>query len=328
MRLSLCLAGLGSYAETVLSEVRDMTDELELFFASRDIDKARYFCRTYGGSDAFGSYEEAVRDPRVEAAYFLTPHHLHLEHGRMAARYSKHVLMEKPIARTVDESRDMMRAADQAGIKLMIAENYRFLPAVDRCKEIISAGEIGDLRLVQIQLEGRSTFTDWRTSAELTGGGVLIDGGIHFVDILVNIAGLPERVYAAKPPQVLHDISGEDGMVMTAHLPDGALGLINYSRGTAITEERDFVYITGTSGHLSFVPSRDELLIETEGGRSRVDVPEARKGIPAMLREFRACIREDREPAMSGEEGLRDLAVVLAAYRSADEGREIPVSLS
>ena len=160
MRLSLCFVRLSSYAETVLREIHDMADEVELFFASRDISKARQYCQTYGGSDPFVSYEEAMHDQSVEAVYFLTPHHLHLENAQMAARYSKHVLMEKSIAHTLNQSRDVMRAADQAGIRLMVAENYRFLPAVDRYKKIIAASETGALRLVQIQVERRSTFTD------------------------------------------------------------------------------------------------------------------------------------------------------------------------
>ena len=326
MPLSLCIAGLGSYATSVLGDIHDMTDELELFFASRDLDKARRYCQTYGGAAAFGSYEDAVRDPRVEAVYFFTPHHLHLEHAMLAARHSKHVLMEKPIARTVAESREMIRGARDAGIRLMVAENCRFLPAVDKCKEIIARGEIGELRLVQIQIEGYSTATDWRTSAEMTGGGVFIDAGIHYVDIMVNIGGFPERVYAAKPPQVDHDREGEDGLVMTAHLPGRAVGLINYSSATAIRDPSNFVTISGTRGHLGFVPDRDELVVQSKDDRSTVPLPEARRGLRRMLSEFRACIREDREPAMSGEEALRDLAVVLATYQSADEGRAVPVN--
>ena len=115
---------------------------------------------------------------------------------------------------------------------------------------------------------------------------------------------------------------------MTARLPGGDGGLINYSRTTSITDQRDFVYIRGPTGHLNFVPSRNEPVIETEGQLKRVDLPEAKKGLPGTLTEFPACVREDLELAMSGEEGLRDLAIVLAAYRSAYEGREISVSLS
>ena len=67
MRLRLCIVGCGWYAKLVLDDVHDMTDEVELFFASRDAATAEGYCRTYGGTDFFGSYEDAARDPRIEA---------------------------------------------------------------------------------------------------------------------------------------------------------------------------------------------------------------------------------------------------------------------
>ena len=103
-RLSLCIVGCGKYAHTVMEYIGDMTDEVEFFFASREIDKAREYCERYDGSAYYGSCEEAASDPRVDAMYMITPHDLHLENGLVAAKYGKHVLMEKPIARTVAEA--------------------------------------------------------------------------------------------------------------------------------------------------------------------------------------------------------------------------------
>ena len=324
MGLSLCIVGCGSYARTVLEDIHELTEELELFLASRDLNKARQYCETYGGAGFFGSYEEAASDPRVEAMYFLTPHHLHLENALLAVRHSKHILMEKPIARTIDESAHIIRAAKDAGVKLMVAENYRFLPTVQKCKELLTRGDVGGLRLIQAQVEHyRAPSEEWRSSADLRGGGGFIDGGIHVVDVMLNLGGFPERVYAARPPQVFGHVSGEDGIVVTAHLPNGAIGLITYSDATPISRNTRLISVTGSTGQLSFVPYGDEVSVETLEGRRTVRVAEARRGIRGMVREFRAMILEDREPVMSGEEGLKDLAVVLAAYESAEEGREV-----
>ena len=327
MRLSLCIVGCGEYARTVLRDIHDMTEELELFFASRDLNKAREYCEAYNGAGYFGSYEEAASDPRVDALYFFTPHNLHLENALLAARHSKHVLMEKPIARTIDESTEMIEATSDAGVKLMVAENYRFLPAVQRCKDIIKQGYIGKLRLIQIQVEGYRAATDWRASAEITGGGAFIDGGIHFVNLLVNLGGFPHQVYAARPPQVFRNTGGEDGMVLTARLPGGGVGLINYSSATASTKESHWINVTGTEGFLSFTPYGSEMFIDTQDLRRTVRLPEARRGVRPMLREFRDSIAENREPLMSGKDGLRDLAVVLGAYQSAERGREVSLTL-
>ena len=162
MTLSLCIVGCGSFARTVVEEVLGV-EGVNLLFASRDAGKARAFSDEFGGVGHFGSYEDAARDPRVDAMYFFTPHDLHLDNARLAARHSKHILMEKPIARTIAEAREMISIAAEAGVRLMVAENYRFLPAVEKCKELLADGVIGDLRMVQSWISQIDPSGDWRS---------------------------------------------------------------------------------------------------------------------------------------------------------------------
>ena len=325
MPLALCIVGCGGYARQVLEHIHDMADELTLYYASRDEVKAREFHNTFGGAGYFGSYEKAAADPRVEAMYFLTPHHLHLEGARLAARHGKHVLMEKPIARTIPEATELIGATREAGVTLMVAENYRFVPTIDKCKELIEQGEIGDIRLIQVQREMYGQLSEWRLDVALVGGGIFVDAGIHDVDALLNIGGFPHSVYAARPAQRVGE--GEDAIVVTALLPGGAVGLIYYSSATPIKGQRNFLHVTGSKGELRFQPFGSEVVLETLDGRRSFQLPEARMGVRGMVREFRAAIREGREPVMSGEEGLKDLAVVLAAYESAESGRAVSVEL-
>ena len=327
MSLSLCIVGCGRYARTVAQAIHGMTEDLELLFASRELEAAREYCDTYGGGGFFGSYEEASADPRVEAMYFFTPHDLHLENVRLAARRFKHVIVEKPIARTIAEATEMIRVAKDAGVKLMVAENYRFLPSVVKCKQLMSLGLIGDLRLIQIRKEGYSEPPGWRRSATRTGGGVFIDGGIHAVDMLVNLGTFPDRVYAANPRQIFSEIEGEDGLVLVCHLPGGGGGLINYSAGTCISEPRHWVSVTGTKGEISFEPHGSELTLETADTQRIHSLPDPSRGIRDMVRELGESIAENREPTMSGWEGLKDLAVVTGAYDSVSQGTEVSLIL-
>ncbi len=204
MSLNLCVVGCGQFAKTFVKAIRfssvpGVADQTDLFFASRDREKAKAkaYCRKFAGRGYFGSYEEAAADPKVEAMYICTPHNLHAEHAVLAARFSKHILVEKPIARTLEEGQRMIAAAEDAGVKLMVAENYRFMPVVQKAKELITQGAIGTLRLIQIQEEARYVVEGWRTRREIMGGGVLIDGGVHSINILVSLAGMPLEVYAA-----------------------------------------------------------------------------------------------------------------------------------
>ena len=306
----------------VLDDIRDMTDVVELYFASRDLDKARSYSETYGGSGYFGSYEEAARDPRVQAMYFFTPHDLHLDSARLAVRHNKHILMEKPIARTMPEARELMKVAEDGGVKLMIAENFRFLPLVNKSKALIAQGTIGELRSVQLTHEGYDAgVVGWRTRVGRNGGGRFIDGGVHYVDMMVNLAGFPKSVFAVfESPKAILDHEGEDGVVMIARLPSGVTGLVHHSGGTPVGKPFAWVKVTGSKGVLSFAPMASELILETREDRTTVSVEPARRGVRGMVREFRDSIVEEREPIMSGQEALNDLAVVLAAYRSAEQG--------
>ena len=326
LKLSLCIVGCGGYARTVLEEIGDVAERFQLFFASRDLEKARSYSETYGGAGFFGSYEEAAGDDRVAALYFLTPHHVHLENAQLAARHRKHILVEKPIARTIKEAQEMIAAARNAGVRLMVAENWRFLAALDKCKELMAQGAIGDLRLIQIQAESYGKPTEWRADAKLNGGGWLIDGGIHFVDALISLGGYPERLYAAMPPPAFSGTQAEDGAVITVHLPGGALGLLNYSGATPVGGERRVFKVRGTKGQISFDAFGAEVTLETPDEQRTIRLQEGGRGVRGMMREFRSCVLEEREPVMSGEEGLRDLAIVLAAYRSAERSAEVSVT--
>ena len=331
MPLGLCVVGCGQFARTFVKAVRSFgglapPDQIELFFASRDRKKARAYCRMFDGKDFFGSYEEAASDPRVHALYLCTPHHLHMEHTLLAAQFSKHILVEKPIARTLEEGERMVAAARDAGVKLMVAENIGFMSTVRKSRELIEAGAVGEVRFIQIQEEANYVVQGWRAGREMMGGGVLIDGGIHSVNILIELGGMPEEVYASTLPKTLHDLEGEDGLVLMARLPGGGAGLINHAWGISRSAWRLWAAISGTRGRIYFERRRPMMTLETDQGKSIFRFTEDRDGIGNMVREFRDSIVEDRTPLTSGEVGLRDLKLILRAYESAERRASVLVT--
>jgi predicted dehydrogenase len=327
MSLSLCIVGCGQYAATVLGDTEDVRGNFDLYFASRDIDKAKDYADRFGGVGYFGSYEAAATSPDVDAMYFLTPHNLHLDNALMAAANSKHILVEKPISRTLDEARRMRDSAREANVKLMVAEDYRFLPAVLRAKDLVASGEIGDLRSIVVTGDWEGARSGWRSSRETSGGGVFIDAGIHFVDLLVNLAGMPESLYAAALPQTLGK-EAEDVMAVVAHLSGGTVGTINLSKQPRRIGRNNQVVVSGTDATLTFgtcEPYTDSIEKESLHGKYLVPA-HGPSGSSNVLMEFRSCILEDREPLMDADEAINDLAVVLAAYESVETGE--PVKLS
>ena len=324
MTLSLSVLGCGNYAATFARQLRGLNDSsVELYFASRDLRRAEAYSRRYGGHGAFGSYEEAVADPLIDACYVCTPHHLHLEHALLAISHRKHVLVEKPIARTVEEAKRMIDAAESSGVTLMVAENARFLPVVRHCKQLISDGLLGDLRLAQFQQEGPFRPGGWRASADMMGGGLLIDGGIHLVDLMVHLAGQPVDVSGTRLPHAMEGLEDEDGIAVTATLHGGGLAFINYSWAATQRIPRAWVSLSGSRGKISFRLGGQTITLETTTGRHRWRFPEDRLGIRATVNEFRDAIDQGRVPVMSPREALYDLELVLAAYRSADTGEPV-----
>lgn len=325
MTLSLCVLGCGNYAATFARQLRMSAEPspVHLYFASRDRRRAQAYSRRYAGHGALGSYQEAVADPRIDACYVCTPHHLHLEHALLAISHGKHVLVEKPIARTVSDARRMIEAAASAGVLLMVAENARFLPVVRQCRQLMDDGLLGELRLAQLQQEGPFRPGGWRASSKHMGGGLLIDGGIHLIDMMVHLAGRPVEVSAFKLPHALPEMGGEDGLAMTARLPNGGLAFINYSWAATRRIPSAWVALSGSRAKVTFRPGQPTIALETVTTRRQWTYPEDRLGVGAMVKEFHDAISEGHRSGMSAEEAVYDLDIVLATYRSAETGAPV-----
>lgn len=323
--LRICVIGCGGYANTVMTETKDLSG-VEFSFASRDFARAESYRNRFSGVKAYGSYKEALADDDNDAVYIFSPHDLHLDHAVMAATAGKHVLVEKPISRTVEEAQLMIECARSCGINLMVAENYRFLPALDKALDVMRATDengIGQLRSIRIICEGYREPSEWRRSLRRTGGGVFIDGGIHFVNLLVSLGGFPERISATWLPKVFKSSEGEDGINLLARLPKGASGTVLFSRATNISKTRQHVTVDGGRGRLTFMPYGSEVILEKGATKRKIRTSKSYRGTRKMVREFQESIIENREPLMSGEKGLDDLSIVLASYKSAESLTEV-----
>ena len=303
----------------------ELSGEVDLYFASRDLRRAQAYASRFGGHDAFGSYEGAVVNPRVEAVYVCTPHHLHREHVSLAFRAGKHVLVEKPIAGTLADAETMVREAQSAGVTFMVAENYRFLPPVQEAKRLIGQGRIGQVRLIQLHEQFPFKPGGWRSRADLNGGGVLIDGGIHKLSAVAHLAGRPIEVYAREILPGQPGLEAEDGVVVMTRDAAGVVSLINHSWSVVPPNPHSWVSISGTEATLYFEPGKPWLKVTDAQSETTPALEDHGNGLVPMVREFHSSIRASRPPAMTGSDGLADLALALAAYESMETG--MPVRL-
>ena len=320
--MALVIIGCGWIARRHATAARALG--LPVVFASRDAARARAYAREFGGVAAYGSYDEALRHEGTRGAIICTPHDRHVADVLAAIAAGHHVLVEKPIACTLDEADRMIAASARAGRVLMVAENFRFMPGFRAVRRLIDDGALGALRELHLVARGFRHRTGWRC-APGAGGGALIDGGIHYVHALRWWGGEVRRVFALRPPQTL-DMVGEDSVDLLAELEGGAVGVLANSLAARGVPRFQWSSVTGTGG-TCFVDNRGRfVVVRGEAGlRVRVFRRDVR-GHTAMLKAFDLAMTNGRADEMDGHAGRRDLAVVLAAYRSIAERR--PVDLA
>ena len=235
--------------------------------ASRDLGRARAAASELGIPRAFGSYEDLLADPDVDAVYNPLPNHLHAEWTIAAARSGKHVLCEKPLATTSADAERMIQACEAEGVLLMEAFMYRLHPTWEAVTSLVASGRIGELKTVQSWF---SYFNDdpgdIRNLVE-TGGGALYDIGCYCVNLSRMLFGAePERVGGS----VLRDpVMGID--VLTSGILDFGDVVATFTCSTR-AEPDQRVHIYGTEGRISLEipfnipPDRPTRVSLTAGG--------------------------------------------------------------
>jgi predicted dehydrogenase len=256
-------------------------------------------------------WHELAADPLIDAVIVATPNALHAPQTVACLEAGKHVLVEKPMARTLGEAETMRTAAAASGARLMVAHCWRFHADVLALRDRVAAGELGEI----VKTRGYGVHAGWGpsgwfTDPELAGGGALLDMGVHAIDTARFLLGDPS------PETVCASIGTRYGSYAVDD--DGVL-LIGWSNGTTSTVESGWWH-----------PHRGGLEAETElygtAGYARIwdftDEPEgyehcAQPMYSAQVAEFIDAVSEGRQPRPSGEDGAVVMDVVDRAYRSA-----------
>ena len=318
--VGLCMVGCGRFATFHARAARRLGGAVRIAFASRDPARAETYRRRFGGFAAFGSYEAAAADPRVEALVICTPHHLHEAHARLAAEHGKSILLEKPIARTLAEADAILAAARAAGVVLMVAENYHFAPCFAAARGYLGGGAVGVVRQLVVAPRAYRRPSGWRSRRLEMGGGLLIDAGIHYLHLMRAWAGPVEEIMAVAPPNLFAGIEGEDTIFLLLRFRGGAVGTLASSAAAPGLPRGQWAWVTGTEGSLGIDHRGRALWLRGRGGMRLRAFVRDRRGLVAQLAEFVASVRDARAPGLPPEEARADLSLVLAAYRSLETG--------
>lgn len=278
---------------------------------------------------SYRQYDECLREGHIDAVYIALPNSQHCDYAVRAADAGIHVLCEKPMAVTEQECRRMIQAADRADTKLMVAYRLHFEEANMDTVELARSGKLGHLRLFNSVFTMQVREGNIRLEAEL-GGGSLYDIGIYCINAARYVfQANPTRASACTVRGADRRFREVDEMT-TAWLefPDGRLATFICSFGAADVSAYEVV---GTKGHIRMDPAYEYVgdLRQNSlfNGKSRSRRYEGHDQFAPELLYFSDCVLNDRDPEPSGLEGLIDVAIIEALYRSAKTGRSVSLSL-
>jgi predicted dehydrogenase len=318
----MAVLGCGSIARRH-SRILRSQGGVTLSYASRDAAKAEAYRREYGGWHAFPSYEAACEHPEIDAVLICTPTAQHAAQAELAAAAGKAVIVEKPAARNVAELDRVRAVARERGVFGAVAENYRFKPLLGALRAHIERGDIGVPQFLELSRAGRNLTSGWRGDAGSMGGGALLEGGVHWVNLLCELGGTPHQVVAARPATGARSVAPfEDALEVLVAFANGPVGRLFHSWNT---RSRIFGLglsrILGTEGNIHFESNGIVALVL--GRRTRVRIPGLLDimGYKGMWRHLLECLRTNRESLVSLDVARRDLSVIDAAYRSLETGR-------
>ena len=281
------------------------------------------------GARTYASLEPALADGDFDAVDIMVPHDLHEELATQAFAAGKHVLLEKPMALTLDACARIMEAARRAGTVFMVAENSQYWPDVVRARELLAEGAIGEAVTARASFEAAHDpfwypSDSWRYEVSRTGGGVVVDGGAHWIRPLRMWLGEVEEVVATTS-RLLTVMQGESLAHALLRFRSGVVASFQAITSDAPLWAGPWWRLTGTQGELVIHGGFD-------GGMTLVD-REHREGRPIAgehgyaasfapeMADFEAVVLDGKQPAAPPEASLGELRTALAIYRSAQSGR-------
>jgi predicted dehydrogenase len=342
--MGIGIAGCGQIAAMHVRAIRALEHPPVIVAAcDRNPDRAAQFARAHGIGRSCADPESLAEDPRINAVFLLLPHNLHGSACTQAMSHGKHVLLEKPIAASMAEARSILELQARSAATLMVANNLVFHPVIERVRGLLAAGELGTITSCEVRSHGWFNYgraSNFRLSRERSGGGALMDTGIHFIYLLRSLFGEVRaiRTFAATALNAEHDFppEGDDISMSILTFETGVIAsmTVSYSTKTPAWErgfpsgwEQD-IAIYGSRGSVRVSIPGNTVEMYRQGGAERWEPLAMEKDPQAAylssysreIEHFLACLRGEAEPMreMTAASAARDLQIIEQAYLSAE----------
>ena len=304
-------------------------EEAELVGAASAIPaEVQQFSQQYNVK-GYDSYEEMLADESIDAICVCTPSGFHADNALQALRAGKHVVLEKPMAFTREQTREICAEVEKSGCKLTVICQLRFAENIRKVKKLVEEKAFGDLVFCDLYMKyWRSpeyyATSPWKGTRKLDGGGALMNQGIHGIDLLLYLVG-NAKVLHAKNETRLHNIEVEDASVAMLEFENGAMGVIEGSSCAWPGFERR-LEINGTRGCVVLVEGQiDKLIIDGEtlvqngasatSGTASDPTAFAYDLHAAQIRNFIGAIRGEEELMIPATEGARAVSLIEDIYK-------------
>lgn len=343
-RTKVVLLGAGFIADIHLESYRRFVPEADVVaIYTRSPEKAEAMAKKHHIPRWFGDMEQAIEQSGCDVVDVCLPNFLHAQAVIAAAQAHKQVIIEKPLCMNLEEADAMIDLCKANHCKLMYAEELCFAPKYERVRKVVNEGAVG--RIFQLrQCEKHSgPHSDWFYNIDQSGGGAVMDMGCHglgWFRWMMGASAKPVSVYAHMA-SIHHSARtrAEDNSVMIVEFDTGAIAVAENSWAKqGGMDDRIEVYGTGGvifadlfvgNSALTFSEKGYGYAMEKSGstqGWSFTVFEEAfNQGYPHELKHFIDCVREDKQPMVTGEDGRAVMELMLAAYESARTGQKVPL---
>src|SRR5688572_23764712 len=323
--MKVACIGMGWWSDVLADAIKRSGKLTFVGCYSRSADKREKFAAKYG-CRAYASYEALLDERSIEAVINTTPNAAHLETTRAAAEAGKHVFLDKPIANTIADARAITEACRKAGVVLALGYQRRRENHFRWVKRQIEDGHFGRLVNAEANISrdrlGQIDLTSWRYTAEGMPGGVMLQIGIHYSDVLEYLLGPVTAVSGRFVRLVLPGDNPDVASLILEH-ENGALSTLNASYASASEYYLMNIYGKEASAYYDL----HQGLRALRRGADKAEPVAVPKNDPIAeeLDEFADAVRGDGQPEMDGERSTRSLAVLLAGIQSAREGRRVEI---
>ncbi|MCG6187254.1 Gfo/Idh/MocA family protein [Maribellus maritimus] len=354
----IAILGCGKVAHLHAKAVQKLKNAKLAGVWSRSKNTAEKFASEYK-VPFYSEIEPLIKNEKIDLTIICTPHPFHLEPAKLAAKAGSHILVEKPLASTLEDSDEMIKTCKKAGVKLGVISQRRWYEPVKRVKDAIDAGKLGKpvfgtINMLGWRDEAYYEADEWRGTWKMEGGGVLVNQAPHQLDILLWYMGKIDEVYGLWRNLNHPYIEVEDTAVAIIKFKNGGIGNIIVSNSqkpgiygkvhvhgengasAGVQTDGGAMFIAGMSGiqeppvnDIWSVPGEEKLLEKWKNEDSAFfnSVDPTVHYMERQIEDFLQAIENNREPLVTGEEGRRTVELFTAIYRSTRDNKPVKFPL-